>query len=122
MTSIIDRSSQQQQQQQQQMVQPPFPHAQQYRPTSASKSTRFALQPTIQTAVVHDRRSMSSDAPRKPVNTVISNQILSDTIIQSSSKPVRQFNFLSISVHLHIFLAPTKSSTTISTDLNCSTQ
>ena len=89
MTLIISRSSQQQQQQQQQMMQPPFPHSQQYRPTSASKSTRFTIQPTIHDTVVHDRRSMSSDAPRKPVNTVISNQILSDTTIKSTSKPVR---------------------------------
>jgi hypothetical protein len=62
---------------------------------------------------------MSSDAPRKPVNKIISNQISSDTAIKSTSKPVNQFDFLLNSIHLYILLATTKQSATINGNLAC---
>ncbi len=112
MTLAIDRSSEQQHS---------YPHSQQYRSTSSSKSICVALQPTISTTInsaTRDRRSMSSDASKKPVNTVISNQILSDIVINSTSKPVNQFYFLSNSIHLYILSETIKLFTTSSANLH----
>jgi hypothetical protein len=77
------------------MILPSQPHLPQFRPTSLSSINRFTLQPSsIKNSTTYDRRSISSDTLKQPVNSIITNQILSDKMMNSTLPKVNYFYIL----------------------------
>jgi len=88
-------------QQQQQIIPSSHPHKQPYSETSFSQTIGFALQSS---SVLNDYRSLTSaDTSKQTVNSLLSNQILSDKMLNSALKMVNRFDFLLNSIHLYFF-------------------
>jgi hypothetical protein len=91
----------QQPQQQQQIIPSSHPPKQPYSQTSFSHTIGFALQSS---SVLNDYRSFTSgDTSKKTVNSLLSNQILSDKMLNSALKIVNRFDFLLNFIYLYFF-------------------
>jgi hypothetical protein len=56
--------------------------------------TRFTLQPSsTRNPIIYDHHSTSSDTSKQLVNSIITNHVSSDKMINSTSKNVNQFLF-----------------------------